>query len=950
MIHIEKINAIAELNRYKWFYEPSSSEEIRCKCPCHEDVHPSVSLNIIKNIWCCHAAHCKVSGDIITLLAYIAKCERKTIIADLLTKYEDIEEIKSINPELIEKYHSKIWSSGPFLSELYKRGLTDDDIRENRIGYNDGRITIPIYDLQKRIINIRKYLPGAPGSEKFKNVKGYNATVIYLPEQLKYPVIWICGGELKTIVTKRLLNPHNIGAICVTGGEGSWHESFTKLFKDKYVYICMDIDIGGIEAAKRIASQIWNVTKELFIVNLPLDINKYPKGDINDWVAKEKATDIDFLNLMKNCEKYNVFKYVETKEKIFKECKLIETIKPEFINKKIKSNAVISALDTVPYIIPKTIEISCLKDQNFCNECFINYKEFINGKATITINPTNPSILEMVNNNPNKLKPALLKSINAEGCKSAIINIIDYYSLIDTRLTTTLELNSDNKECIIQPAYIVTDKFLDLNVPYSFVGKPYPNTLNSQVVLLISEISEKEDSLSSFNFTEEDYKELKIFQPNEWNDDSLVKKLNNIYDDLTLNVTRIFRRKNLHLAIDLAFHSVLFFNFEGRKQNGWINCLIAGDTSQGKTEISLRLIDHYGLGVRYDCKNASEAGLLGGLQQLGTKWFVTWGVIPIHDKQLVIMEEIKGASTQILSKLTDMRSSGFAEITKIQRRKAHARTRLIMISNPRSDKVVASYSYGIEIVKELMGSLEDIRRFDYCLIISEQEINSKEIDKLLIENKILQPIYSSSSCKKLILWGWTRKEDQIKFEEGYLQLCLQLSNDLCNEFSEAIPLCDKGTMKYKLSRMAIALACRTFSTENNIDLIVKKCHLNYIYNFLKEIYSTPYAGYKDFSKAYEYSITLQNPEEVIAILRKTKFPKDFIEHLLHKATISLQDICNWCEIDKDSAQKILSLLVRKRALFREDYEYVKSSGFIKLLKDLLQVEDINNNVDEDAEF
>ena len=74
----------------------------------------------------------------------------------------------------------------------------------------------------------------------------------------------------------------------------------------------------------------------------------------------------------------------------------------------------------------------------------------------------------------------------------------------------------------------------------------------------------------------------------------------------------------------------------------------------------MRLMDHYKLGARHECKNATSAGLLGGLQQLGSRWFVSWGIIPMHDKRLVVLEEIKGTPIEVLAKLTDMRSSGIA--------------------------------------------------------------------------------------------------------------------------------------------------------------------------------------------------------------------------------------------------------------------------------------------------
>ena len=946
MLRIEKINALSELDRYGWRYEPSSTNEVRCLCPCHDDQTPSASLNVEKNLWRCHV--CKAAGDIVSLLAHIGKCERKTIIVDLLSRYPDLETIKVINQERVEEYHKAIWNSGPFLKQLYDRGITDEDIKAARLGYFQGRIMIPIYDMEGRVVNIRKYLPGAPGPEKMKNVRGYTTMALYPIKQIIYPTIWICGGEMKALVAARKLNPHQVGAITVTAGEGNWDHSFNDLIKDKYIFICMDVDQAGLAARRIIANVIHKIVKAIYFIDLPLDVIKYPKGDLNDWVGGEGATSEDFLTLMKVALKFVAPSIKETEEII--NCKLIEAARAEQIGKRIHCNAIISALDTVPFIVPSIIGVKCTRDQPFCDGCKVNVLKIDEqrGLTFVTVEPSNVGILEMVNVAQKNLRFALLTAIGAPGCKIAEFYPQKFYNVLDSRLTSPLELDGDNREHIVQPAYIVSDQHLDLNTPYKMQGRTFPNPLTSQAVLLVDNIEEIEDSLASCRFSSQDLERLKIFQPTDWTLESLTKKLEDIYTDLAFNVTRIFHRQDLHLAFDLAYHSVLHFLLEGRAQHGWVNCLITGDSSQGKSEVAIRLIEHYGLGTRHDCKNASEAGLLGGLQQIGTRWFVAWGVIPIHDKQLVIMEEIKGADPRVLGKLTDMRSSGRAQITKIERRSAFARTRLIMISNPRSDKPVSSYTYGVEIIKELIGSLEDIRRFDYAIILSEKEIQAAEINKLTTSHKVQDPYYSSEICRKAVLWAWTRSLEGIEISEETAKLCLSLSQKLCKDFSETVPLCDKGTMRYKLMRLAISLACRTFSTEETT-VIVRPCHVQYVCDFLYRIYMSPYCGYKDFSVALEYTSTIKDDILITKQIKATKYPKDLVEQLLHSESIMLADICDWCEVPRDSGQKIMSLFVRKRALFREGMQYTKSSGFITLLKKML-IEKLEQQIDEKEEF
>lgn len=165
---------------------------------------------------------------------------------------------------------------------------------------------------------------------------------------------------------------------------------------------------------------------------------------------------------------------------------------------------------------------------------------------------------------------------------------------------------------------------IELNSTYLLEGVPYPHPATQKACVLIGTAEEEADNLDTFEPSEQDMTDLKIFQPNAWTYEDLVKKLNKVYRDLEQNVTHIYKRRELHLALDLTYHSALSIDFAGKRINGWVNALVAGDSSQGKSEASIKLMEHYGLGERVDCKNASTAGLIGGLQQMGVRWFVSW--------------------------------------------------------------------------------------------------------------------------------------------------------------------------------------------------------------------------------------------------------------------------------------------------------------------------------------
>lgn len=976
-VDLSKINVLAELDHLDINYEYTGDQyEIKTNCPFHKDENPSCFINIEKRKFICHTAGCEKQGDILTLLAAKLKISRNAVIIEIAKRYSiDAEDQQIIDFSTVERFHSELPKAIPLLAELYKRGITDEDIKKYRLGFDPAtkRIIIPIRNREGLFVLLRKYLPGAPGPDKMRNSKGHGKSRLFPIEQLEYPAIMFCGGEIKAIPAARQLNPYNIGAICSTAGEGNWDNKHTDYFTNKIIYICMDIDEAGIKAALIRARILSKVAKEVYIVTLPLDISKYPKGDINDYIMLHSNESNIMHTLIQNPDKDNpscklytpVFQKLELTddEPIYYD--LAESINAKLVGTRIKTTGIVVSLDTAPYVIPKQVFASCDRSQKFCSICgiFKNKEDHL-----YTINSESINILDLVNSKKSSQRESLIDFLSIpKKCPVVEFHPHTYYNCEDSRVAPQLEITNRAADRLMQPAVVISkeDK-LDLNEAYEFVGRNWPSPQTQQSTLVLSDYIQTTDTLSLYKLTEEYVERLKIFQPTnpdgatEWSVEYISSKLDEIYSDLSANVTRIFQRDKLHLAVDLAYHSPLFINFDGRDVKGWVEILIIGDTAQGKSDVARYLQDHYKLGEKIESKNATVAGLLGGLQKSGEKWFVTWGVIPTHDKRLVIMEELKGASTDVISKLTDMRSSGVAEIPKIEKRRAHARTRLLAISNSRSGRALSSYSFGVETVKELIGALEDVRRFDFALLLSQNEIDNKILNQLQVNRPIVEHKFTADLCRNLILWAWT---SECEFEEGAESLCLDVASKISGEFTDAIPLVDKGSMRFKVARLAAALAARTFSFirtnvsmkenvnnesvknvkefENDSDgskseykILIRSCHVEYIYNLIMEIYSNNVFGYRDYTTNMieQETISENGLNEIKHELKLLSNGKEFCKKLLYVNSIDQVDIQDFASCDREVANNLISLLVRKNALHRIKGRYYKSTQFIEFLK------------------
>jgi len=936
MADLDAVNVLAELERCGQKFEWSTQDEVKVRCPFHPDDSPSCHINIRKRVFNCPVAGCHADGDFVSYLARLLKTSRAIVLTDLATRYP-IEQAKLIDPALVERYHAAIWSALPLLKELYIRGLTDEDIREFRLGEDGGRIQIPIPNAAGHFVNLRKYLPGAPGKEKMRNTKGHGEVRWFPASQLKYNRILVVGGECKAIVAKRQLNRHGIGCVTATSGEGNLSNAMVKELEGKTVWVCLDIDAAGIKAARQHALQISRVAAWIGQpILLPLDIEKYPKGDINDYVGPENNGQL--LPLLEVAQEFvPELSAVYDDDSPPESMELTQAIHARVAGKRIAVKAVISTMDTSPYIVPNELQIICERDQKFCSVCPVS----LDDKNEYAIAAESPHILELVNSHKGQQLEVVKSAVGIPRiCKACDFLPLSHYNVEDARISPQLEITNRSADRVMQPAFCIGDG-LELNESYDLTGRMFPHPKTQQSTLLISKYNTTQDALSTYKC--DHLEALGQFWPDEWSASAIQRKLDDVYADFEANVTRIFQRRDLHLSVDLAYHSPLFFPFDGKTIKGWVETLILGDSSQGKSEVACGttgnggLLAHYNLGTKVECKNATVAGLLGGLQQLGGRFFVSWGIIPTHDKRLVILEELKGAQTEVIGKLTDMRSSGIAEIPKIEKRRTHARTRLIAISNPRSDMRLSQYNFGIEAIKELVGGLEDVRRFDFSMLVSSTEIDVEQLNILQKSRPQVNHNHTGDLCRSLILWAWTRSKNEVVFDDEATALILSEATKLCDMFTDAIPLIDRGSMRYKLARLSASIAARTFScSEDFTTLIVYPCHVEYIVNFLRRIYSSNVFGYLDYTKAINISQSLIDPEQIQKAISCSPYPADLIKQLIAKNRIDVQDLCDWCGWDRPEATELLSVFVRKHALIRDGKHYRKTAKFIVMLKDLLE--------------
>ncbi len=934
------------MNFYSRFYSklhPNTDGECPVKGFCHDDKTESMSINLLTGRWFCHA--CEIGGDTIEFyMKYkeivdgeiIAFPDAKSIV-EAMERGEEVDETiikmeeRFIDPDVVEQKHDVLMHGEPGLEYLKflteERGFTLDTIRHFKLTWDADRIGIPIYDKDGNIVNIRRYSRTETGAKKMVSYKtGYGRARLfpYSNLQVNAPIM-LNEGEMDCM----LANQMGYNSMTVTGGAGSWSDSFTEKFRDRVVWICYDVDSAGVNGAVRVANILYGIAKEIKILHLPIDDIEH--GDYTDYVMKLNHTKDDIDALIEKTHIFEPMNSNKNKDEMIYKLSLHESAQSQYYNKKIQMNITVAGKDTAPYMIPKVFEVHCqCNNKSKCSVCPVGLSQ---GRLRVTIPSDDIVLLELADNNIIKMNVTLTDYVGISDCNKFEINVIENINLQHVLLIPELDYASEYSEYVSREAYVVGQE-VKANQGYIMVGTTLPHPKDQRVTHLITDIEPTKDNVEKFKMSKEMFENLKIFQAV---DGKVNKKVAEIQADLSTNITHIYGRNDVLMAVDLVYHSVLAFEFQGKmEKRGWVEALIMGDTRTGKSETVQRIIDHYHAGDFISGENVSFAGLVGGINTNGRQFMVTWGKIPLNDRKLVAIDEVSGMTVDQIGLMSGVRSSGVAELVKIQTDRTHARTRLIWIANDREGKGLGYYPYGTNAVVELIGKNEDVARFEFVVTCAADEVPIEQINRKLDDIKPVTHTYTDDLCHNLVMWSWSRRPENIKWNEDAIDAIFKHSREMGDKYSSRVPLVEAANQRIKLARMSIAIACRLFSTENGEDVIVKKEHADFVYNYLNNIYSKPSLGYAELSSQFK------NEEKLVEdakpkILKSLDSNRAMASILLSTPVINARLLEELLNISRDDSKAWMKYFQQNgmTRMYANGNSRI-TQGFAKILREWLQ--------------
>src|SRR5262245_103864 len=196
--------------------------------------------------------------------------------------------------ELARKFHNDL--PDRIRAYLNGRGIPDEMIDLNLVGWNGWRITIPIFDCDGKITFFKQAKDPEDNAESPKMIawpKGH--LELYGWENLKDnpSAIIICEGEFDRLV----LETNGFKAVTSTGGARTFKKEWAKEFEQiPEVYLCFDNDEPGKIGALRVARLIPHAK----IVELPSEVGE--GGDITDYFVRLGRSKEDFLKLLEEAK------------------------------------------------------------------------------------------------------------------------------------------------------------------------------------------------------------------------------------------------------------------------------------------------------------------------------------------------------------------------------------------------------------------------------------------------------------------------------------------------------------------------------------------------------------------------------------------------------------------------------------------------------------------------
>lgn len=885
--------------------------------PIYEE-HASAGINTETGLF-----HCFTCGIGLTEVQFASKVQGVSFkeATLLLTRLEECNGDWS-------QFESALWDSPYCLQSLLDFGFTEQVLKECRIGHTgEGMMAVPVF-LYGVLMDIKTYKPNE--KPKWKSLEGALAGFI-TPFDLwvndPRPTL-ICAGEKDMLIARS----NNYNAITVTGGEMALPKYFKSFFNDKDCFIIYDNDDTGKKGALSLATFIKENGGRPRVVTGHHAVCVDKGEDLYDYFQKYGKNREDLNEILYNTEEFTEEDYQKEKRKEMPLISLGEAVKSKYRGKLLNSIVQVTSVYDTQYSVADLIEFTKSPEVEINEKsAFSGYDEI----KRVVIDDNNISRILYLMEKENIANSYYRKFAGIPNNEIGVIQ--KKLSHLTIYRASVIDFKEGDSDTVVgTDAELVpteTQAFLvDYNVQnggkYLMTYRMIPHPLDDQqLVMVVTDIKDANDSISSFRVTEEVKSYLKLFQgdPAEKMKEMLLR---------SKSIVGKFVVDKIFYTVDLFYHTPLQFYYGNRLLRGYLDTMIIGDTRTGKSQTASCLLNKYKLGTFLSLKTSTTVGLIGGSKNVnGGGWKNTIGAIPRNNKGAVIMEEFQGAPENFISSLTDIRTSNKVHIVRADGElTVDAMVRMLTISNQAStkegSKPLRSYPNGVEVIQELIQASEDISRYDFFAVVEEpQKYTSPfaEVDIL--------PALADEAYQTRVRWAWSRTPEQIIFDTGVQEYIWEKSEKLNEDFNCHIKFFGSEA-DIKLARISVAVASCLCSTDESFEkVIIKQEHVDWAVAWLYHLYDNDLFRLKEYAKE-ERSYSEIDDEIIEVVEGLYRMNTVLFTQLEHSSNCTRQNLQAVSGLDNQGFSIVLNDLTRYKLIKWQRDKIVPTERFRKTMRNI----------------
>lgn len=331
--------------------------------------------------------------------------------------------------------------------------------------------------------------------------------------------------------------------------------------------------------------------------------------------------------------------------------------------------------------------------------------------------------------------------------------------------------------------------------------------------------------------------------------------INNMVADLVENNIRIYGREHQIITTLLTIFSAIELDFDGKRIRGWCDTLLFGESQSGKSETAKSLIKMIGRGGYISGEGLSHVGLQGGIDKVGNSNVIRPGIFSIHDREIVVIDEMQGMTKEEFGKLSDVRMSGIARIQKIKSFRAPARCRKIWTANPRpleNGSITVKFNsekYPINLVRKLIVTYEDMTRFDLIVGYKISDFSLRK-NARVTENRKCK--FTPQVLAKMVNHIWSRRVEDYVFSKEAVDACFITSERLINNYTTDFPMVLGAGQPDKMARLSAAAAgLFNLSSGNTVDgynkITILPEHVEWVEQWLVDVFNNDDIHYQAYA-------------------------------------------------------------------------------------------------------